>query len=114
MQTRAGTFVYMAPEVLDHDYNETCDFWSLGVILYVMLCGYCPFDTERQEQLVDDIKNCRYDFDDPAWNDASADAIDLVKKLMAPESCRITSRSVFKHPFILKHTRINDPVSTKS
>ena len=104
----------MAPEVIDHNYNETCDFWSLGVILYVMLSGYSPFETEREDQLVSDIKTLNYDFDDPAWSDVSHDAIDLVKKLMAPEDVRITSRHIFKHPFITKHVNINDQIGSGS
>lgn len=51
MKEKFGTVYYIAPEVLTYDYDEKCDVWSAGVILYIMLCGYPPFNARTDEEI---------------------------------------------------------------
>jgi calcium-dependent protein kinase len=51
MQSIAGTTPYMAPEVFYRNYSNSCDIWSLGVILYIMLAGYPPFEGYSEEEI---------------------------------------------------------------
>lgn len=135
----------MAPEVVDlfvgeaNYYDKRCDLWSLGVIAYILLCGYPPFSgnceqdcgwnrgencRECQELLFESIQEgkcatrrrlCvrmlivifsrhpagRYNFPDREWEDVSAEAKDLITKLLVKEAPRrLSAENVLTHPWI--------------
>lgn len=102
METRAGTALYMAPEVLKKDYSNACDTWSLGVILYIMLSGLLPFEGTTDAEIEDSIKNLRYDFDDEVWEGVSDDVKDLISKMLVSEKDRITPKEALSHPWVKK------------
>jgi len=84
MRTRIGTPYYMAPEVLNGAYSETCDMWSVGVIAYCLLCGYPPFNADTDQQLFRKIRLCDYEFHMPEWQGISEDAKNFIKALIQP------------------------------
>jgi calcium-dependent protein kinase len=57
-----GTAYYIAPEVLAKKYNEKCDVWSCGVILYIMLCGYPPFRGSTEKEILNNIRHSSLKF----------------------------------------------------
>ena len=77
---------YMTPEVLTGKYNEKCNLWGCGMILYIMLCGKPPFYSQEEEELKKKICNMKYNFNYPEFKKVSQDTIDLIKRiLVAPE-----------------------------
>ncbi len=118
MTTACGTPGYVAPEVLaGKGYEFYCDFWSIGVILYVLLCGYPPFYEESNEELFEKIKNADFDFPSPEWDDISDEgkekkemlrrlcvefiAKGLVKGLLVPNpKKRLTAEQLLQHPWV--------------
>lgn len=61
---RLGTPYYIAPEVLMKSYDEKCDIWSCGVILYILLCGYPPFNGNDEESIFKAVKEGNFTFDE--------------------------------------------------
>lgn len=100
METRAGTALYMAPEVLKKDYSNACDTWSLGVILYIMLSGLLPFEGTTDAEIEESIMTLRYDFDDEVWEGCSESVKDLISKMLVYEKDRITPKEALSHPWV--------------
>jgi serine/threonine protein kinase len=78
--------------------------WSVGVILYILLCGFPPFYEEEMPALFKQIMSGRFDFPSPWWDNISADAKDLVNKLLVVDpKKRMTADAVLKHKWIMGH-----------
>lgn len=55
-----GTSYYVAPEVIDREYTEKCDVWSIGCILYAMLTGCAPFGGANDQEILANVKRAQY------------------------------------------------------
>jgi calcium-dependent protein kinase len=100
MQTVVGTPYYVAPEVLKGNYHKECDVWSLGVILYVFLCGYPPFEGDNNTQIFKNIMGQKLAFDPKEWSAVSNDAKDLLAQMLDRNAeTRITAHGCLEHPF---------------
>ena len=75
-----GTSFYIAPEVLKNGYNEKCDLWSCGVILYILLCGSPPFYGKNEKEIFRKILDGNFTFRHKIWNKISIEAKNLVLK----------------------------------
>jgi len=122
LMTPVGSAEYMAPEVVDAwvgdatSYDKKCDLWSLGIILYIMLCGYPPFYakcgddcgweigeacTTCQDMLFQKIQDGVFSFPDREWSKISEDAKDMICHLLKRDPRRrYTAREVLEHPWI--------------
>lgn len=120
--TPVGSAEFMAPEVVDlfvgeaNHYDKRCDLWSLGVIAYILLCGYPPFsgNCEKdcgwsrgencrtcQELLFESIQEGRFSFPESEWGEVSEEAKDLIKGLLVKEAPkRLSAEAVLNHPWI--------------
>lgn len=120
--TPVGSAEFMAPEVVDAfvgeatSYDKRCDLWSLGVIMYILLCGYPPFVgncgndcgwergencTDCQDLLFSSIQEGRYEFPERDWAYISQEAKDLISSLLvkcAPK--RLSAEEVLQHPWL--------------
>ncbi|KAL6451586.1 srk1 Serine/threonine-protein kinase srk1 [Candida maltosa Xu316] len=130
-KTPCGTTGYTAPEVFvcndlnnnnNHkksynSYSKAVDIWSLGCVLYTVLCGFPPFYDENIETLTDNVTRANFTFLKPWWDEISGDAKDLITKMLSidPEK-RITIQEIWAHPWIINHSKVtvdDSPATTK-
>ncbi|XP_021966576.1 MAP kinase-activated protein kinase 2 isoform X2 [Folsomia candida] len=112
LQTPCYTPYYVAPEVLGPEkYDKSCDIWSLGVIMYILLCGFPPFYSNHglaiSPGMKTRIRSGQYDFPAPEWADVSHDAKDLIRGMLTTDPAkRLTIDQVFFNPWVAKHTEV--------
>ena len=93
-----GTSYYIAPEVLKERYDEKCDVWSCGVILFILLCGYPPFNGNTNVDIFHAIQNQNPIFGGEEWEDITPEAKDLIKLMLKKNpSERLTAEMCLKH-----------------
>ncbi len=106
---------YLSPEVISGVYDEKCDIWSLGVILYILLCGYPPFNGSTKEQIIQTIQAGVYDFPENEWEDVSDEAKSLVKAMLTYDSeQRPSAADCISYPFFQIYRRGEDKTLSKS
>ena len=103
-KTPCGTAHYAAPEVLSaSEYDQSADMWSLGVIVYVMLCGFPPFFDDSDNMKV------KYSFPSPAWDDISEQAKELIAQLLQKDpKLRPSAEEVQEHQWSVNRVTAPD------
>ena len=100
LSKQIGTPYYIAPEVLNNLYNEKCDMWSCGVIMYILLCGFPPFYGKNDQEIYNSIKSGRFTFKNVIWNSVSVYAKNLIKKLLNVDfTKRPTAEEAIRDPW---------------
>ena len=102
LATACGTPGYVAPEVIGSaGYNKEVDIWSLGVIAYILLCGFPPFYDENQGKLFKKIQRCQYTFTRPYWDQVSDGAKKMIATMLVVDPAkRATAQDVLDDPWM--------------
>ena len=95
-----GSSYYMAPEIIKRKYDEKCDLWSIGVILYILLTGRPPFDGNDDDEILENVKKGVFDRSSYPYPLLSSNAKDLIDKLLQYEpKKRISAEKAIEHPW---------------
>lgn len=106
MSRSCGTVNYMAPEVLEGCYGQKADLWSMGVIVFMLLSGKCPFyahscDGFTREVIASSIREASFEYCREDWCEVSAEARDFVNRLLVKDPAgRMDAREALAHPWL--------------
>ncbi|CAG9319541.1 unnamed protein product [Blepharisma stoltei] len=107
-----GSVYYVAPEVLENSYNELCDEWSCGIILYILLTGKPPFSGKSEAEILHNVKYGIILTDGPHFHKISEGARDLMRKLLERDvSKRITAQESLAHSWLQSYKALDFPTS---
>ena len=96
-----GTVYYVAPEVLTGKYDNACDVWSIGVIVYMLLSGSPPFAGNQDYEIIHKIKTAEVMFEGPRWVGISQEAKNFVLYLLTRDpKARPTALEGMGHPWL--------------
>lgn len=102
LQKSLGTIDYVAPEVLDGEYNEKCDLWSVGVICFELLTGVSPFHAPTIDETMGKIFDGILLFDDAVWTQYSPSAITFIKSLVKEDvDARLSAEQALDHKWLV-------------
>ena len=106
LTVKIGSPYYIAPEVLNRSYDEKCDIWSSGVVLYVMLTGNFPFIGNTTQKLFENIKSGRYRKSGKEYEAISNEGKELISQMLTlnPQK-RIAARECLNSPFFSNHIK---------
>jgi len=95
-----GTSIYCAPEIINDKYDEKCDIWACGVIMYLLLSGRPPFEGESEEEIFVNILTKGLDLNSIPFDSVTSEAKDLISKLLTHDyKLRISANDALLHPF---------------
>ena len=95
-----GSSYYIAPEVLKKHYDEKCDLWSCGVIMYILLSGRPPFGGDNDKEIMEKVIVGKYDLESSPFDKLSNSGKDLIKKLLMIEPTkRLSAEQALSHPW---------------
>jgi len=102
LMTSCGSPGYVAPEVLTSEsYDKSVDLWSVGVIIYILLCGFPPFYADNAPALFKKIMDVKYDFEDSSWAEVSEAAKNLIRHLLVKDpNQRYTATQCLNDPWV--------------
>ncbi|XP_032403348.1 ribosomal protein S6 kinase alpha-1 isoform X1 [Xiphophorus hellerii] len=111
LMTPCYTANFVAPEVLKRQgYDEGCDIWSLGVLLYTMLAGFTPFANGPEDtpnEILGRIGSGHFSLAGGNWDTVSDAAKDLVSKMLHVDPHqRLTAKQVLRHPWIVQRDKL--------
>ena len=96
-----GTSYYIAPEVLRGRYSRSADLWSVGVILYCLLCGFPPFNGVSEALILEQVKHGVLSFAHEAWREVSESAKELVRQLLTRDRHkRVSAAAALRHAWL--------------
>ena len=98
---QVGTPFYMAPEVIEKNYNEKCDIWSCGVIAFILLAGTPPFNGQSFIEIKKSVRKGEVSFKDKVWTEVSQSAKDFITLLLTRDkAARPSAADCLKHPWL--------------
>jgi len=101
MTNAVGTAYYMSPELLRGKYDKSTDIWSIGVVAYVLLSGYPPFNGNSDSEINDATRRGKLNFGGTRWLNKSDDAMDFIKCVLRRDpQKRFTAKEALSHPWI--------------